>query len=285
MGLILVANTKGGCGKSTSAIHLVAPWVLSRIGAANVVELDDENTDTADFSNSKIKTKRLPLGKDRSSYLAVEKLIEQAMTERIIVDIGGNRTCTLTLRNLSEMGADDDIELIIVPVASPGRDVDNAANTIDQIRSEIRNYKGPIVLVISRTSSTDLGIVERENPEAFELAVRYEMKGPIILPDDRLFSGARKLNLSAWEISENIDQLSKMVSDMKSLSKESRDVGLHREAQRLNAIIVAGRNMRPHLDSQFDKLDGILNLSNSTGSEDTASKASKPTQQQAAKES
>lgn len=277
MGLILVANTKGGCGKSTTAIHLVAPWVLSRIGSANVVELDDENTDTADFSNSKIKTKRLPLGKDRSSYLAVEKLIEQSMSDRIIVDIGGNRTCTLTLQNLSEMGADDDIELIVVPVASPGRDVDNAANTIEQIRSQIRNYRGPILLVISRTSSTEIEIVVRENPEALELAERYKMEGPIILPDDRLFSGARKLNLSAWEISENTEELSEMVSNMKALSKEKRDISLHREAQRLNTIIVAARNMRPHLDSQFVKMDKILNLMGSDSPAKASDKATKST--------
>lgn len=273
MGLILVANTKGGSGKSTTAMHLIAPWVLSRQKSADLVELDDENTDSADFSSSEIKSKRMPLGKEKSAYLAVEKLIERSINERVIVDIGGNRTCTITLRNLAEMGADDEIELIVVPVSSSGKDVDNASQTIEQIREELKHYTGPIVLVISRTSSADMDIVNRENPEALELVKKHNLKGPIILPDNVLFSGARKLNLSAWEIGEKNEKLSAMVQDMKSQAKELKDMGLHRAATRLNTIVVSGRMMHSYIEEQFTTLDGALDLSDK---DEVASKEQAP---------
>lgn len=274
MGLILVANTKGGSGKSTTAMHLLAPWVLSRQGTANLVELDDENTDSADFSSSAIKTKRLPLGKEKSAYLAVEKLIERSMNELVIVDIGGNRTCTITLRNLAEMGADDEIDMIVVPVSSSGKDVDNASKTIDLIKAEIQHFKGPIVLVISRTSTDAIDVVERENPEAMDVLRMHGLKGPIILPDDVLFSGARKLNLSAWEIGHKNEQLTAMVHEMKSQAKELKDIGLHREAARLNTIIVSGRSMYPYLEQQFKLLDEIVDLK--LDDNKPAQKAAKP---------
>lgn len=52
--MIVVVNTKGGGGKTTAATHLLAPWVLSRKGKANVIEIDDQNADSKKFESSSV---------------------------------------------------------------------------------------------------------------------------------------------------------------------------------------------------------------------------------------
>lgn len=261
MGLIVVANTKGGAGKTTATIHLIAPWVYSRTGKAKVVELDDENNDTSDFYQSKVESEQVRIGKETASFLAIEKLIEKSDEDLIVVDVGGNRTCDLCLRTLSENDEVDNIELFVIPVASSGRDVENAENTIAKIKSMFPDYSGRIVLVVTRALSEDEDVARRDNPEAFDLAESEDLGVPIILPQDRLFSGARLLGKNAWEIGDEAAELKKTIRGMKETARKQKDLAFGRQASRLSAILVAGERMHDYLNAQFEKLDEILDLS------------------------
>jgi uncharacterized coiled-coil protein SlyX len=271
MGMIVVANTKGGSGKSACAMHLIAPWVYSRTGQAKIIEVDEQNMNSESMKASKIKSERIPLGEDAVSHFAVEKVIEKSYEERIVLDLGGNKTCASFLRHLSQAGAGDDIEMFVVPVSGAGQDVDNAKETLEFIHKEMPDFEGPVLLVLTRSPTVEIEYAEREVPEFFDLLEDTDAVGPIILPQSRLFSGARMLGQSAWEIGENYESLMADIKTAKSKAKKSRNIQQARTIARLNAVIVAGRQWHDHLNQQFDYLDTILSLA-----EEPAPKESKP---------
>jgi cellulose biosynthesis protein BcsQ len=260
MSMIIMANTKGGSGKSTSSVQLIAPWVYSRLGSAFVLELDDQNNDTADFTQSLIKMEQKPLGQESIAHQAVEDLIEQAMDELIIVDLGGNRTCDIAMSQLSAQNAATEIDMIVIPVSSTGKDVDNAYKTLNIVREKMPRYKGPIVLVITRAPVVDLVSLSREYADAFSLAEDEGLIGPIILPQDMAFSSSRKLGKTAWEISKLEDVLRDELDEAKAASYKARNKEQFRTVSRLNAIVTSCVEMGGYLEEQFLKLDSILDL-------------------------
>jgi len=275
MGMIVIANTKGGSGKSTSAMHLIAPWLLSRTGSAHIVEIDDQNTDTEGYANSDISTECLKMGDDSVAHYVAEKVIEKSYLDRIILDLGGNKTCDTFLRNLSNAGAGDDIDMFVVPVSGAGQDVINADKTIEFIKKEMPDFNGPILVVVTRSATVEPELVERELPEIFDTIEEYDVAGPIVLPQSRLFSGARGLGRSAWEVGRDYDLLMADIKKAKAAAKKKRDIQDARLLSRLNSVIVAGRQWHEYLNEQFAKLDQILPLEEASaqqqGSEESAS--------------
>lgn len=277
MGMIVVVNTKGGSGKSTTASHLIAPWVFNRLGKAVIIEVDDQNSESSVFRRSSIEARRYPMGDDSVSRYAVEKIVEDSYSDFLIVDVGGNRTSEAFLHNLSHVGADEDIDLIVVPVSGSGQDVDNAYTTIAMIKDEMPDYAGPIALVITRCPTVEVEYVKREVPDAFDLVEQYSLENPIILPQSRLFSGARELELTAWEVGDRFEELKTEMRSDKAAAKKRRDIQSARILARINTVLMEGRRWHDYLNEQFVKLDGILPLSDERQAQGKASDKAAPT--------
>lgn len=258
MSMIVVVNTKGGGGKSTTAMHLLAPWVLSRTGSSKIIEIDDQNIEGSDFKRSDVEIERFSMGEDAVSYFSAEKVVERSYAEQLIIDVGGNRTCDTFLKGIGNAGADKDIDLVVVPISSGGTDVENAFNTIDLIKEFLPDYTGEIVLVITRALSTDPEYVGRDMPDAFDLIESGGLKGPIILPHSRVFSGARDLKLTAWEVGDRFEALKGDIEREKAQAKKNRDMKAARLLSRVNMIVMEGRRWHDYLNQQFEILDGIL---------------------------
>lgn len=131
---ILVGNTKGGVGKSTASVQVLAPFLFELGGNVSVplVEFDDENKDAQSFANSTlIDARQISLdGTDLVGTLSDLVLSH----ERLIVDIGGNKTTTLLLDALESGGMMEAFDFFVIPLMDGEQDAVNALRVYKRIR-------------------------------------------------------------------------------------------------------------------------------------------------------
>lgn len=256
--MILMVNTKGGSGKSTTAMQLIAPWILERLGEARVVELDDENHDSASYEKSAIDTLRIKVGKDTNAKYAIEKLISETDKGYVIADIGGNRTCSMVLEELGKGMYDTYVDLIVVPVSSAGQDVINANKTIATIREKMPGYTGKIAMVLTRTTTDDVDLLRDMLADAFHVIEDQNLQGPLILPNETCFAISRFMKMTVWEIAGQADDLTQQlrisIKDARGNPKERKQLTT------LSRIVTESAGVQDHLRTQFNELDKIIDI-------------------------
>lgn len=131
----IVINTKGGCGKSTTAIQILAPYLFERNGKKEIelVEFDSQNMNAATYSNSEIfKAKYVDITREIDGYLC-DLLTSEKDT---IFDIGGNRSATDFLEKLGSMSSVflELVDVFFVPLGMGEQDALNAKKTAQKIR-------------------------------------------------------------------------------------------------------------------------------------------------------
>eukprot|EP01156_Anaeramoeba_ignava_P003186 Anaeramoba_ignava/a221176_3.p1 GENE.a221176_3~~a221176_3.p1 ORF type:complete len:108 (+),score=19.79 a221176_3:49-372(+) len=96
--MIIIPQTKGGVGKSTVAMQVIAPYLFKKHGKkVTYIEIDDENNDSKSFTRTEIVDKRM-LGTNKLTEL--DELILMDDNHEIIVDVGGNKTSSLVLEEI-----------------------------------------------------------------------------------------------------------------------------------------------------------------------------------------
>ena len=148
MAKIVTIQTKGGAGKSTTAIQVLGAYFLSKGEDVKNFEYDDENHDSKDFSSSKIVSSQELVG-DSTTELAssiTDKIMDDGNT---VFDVGGNKTTTMFLDALEESRMHMGIDLFVIPMSSGAKDLDNAIKTYDRVKE----YGKPVLFVLGRTRS------------------------------------------------------------------------------------------------------------------------------------
>jgi len=132
---ILVGNAKGGVGKSTTAVQILAPFLfeLYREVKVPLVEFDDENKDSETFRGSSIlEARQIPIdGIDISSVITDIVLSHEVL----LIDIGGNKTTTLLLDALERGGMIDTFDLFVIPLMNGEQDAVNAVRIYKRVRA------------------------------------------------------------------------------------------------------------------------------------------------------
>ena len=256
--MILVIQTNGGTGKSTIAMQLMAPWVLDKTGHAQIVELDDENHDSADFTESAIRSVRVKVGQEANAHLAIDELIDHSDSGYTVADIGGNRTASMALEHLGKRGYDVFIDLIVIPVSSAGQDVQNARRTLDAIKRLMPEYAGRIVMVITRTPGKEVDLIRAQMPDAFALMAQRNLSGPLILPTQNCFPLSRFLRTTVWEIGQQGEALK---ADLRQkMAQARRDPDARKQLSLLNSVVTEAMEIKEYLRSQFAELDKLIDL-------------------------
>lgn len=142
---ILVCNTKGGSSKSTTSMQCAAAYFLSRGEEVTLHELDDENRDAECFNRTKILTNQIKVEDGSDLSLELTKILSKRETNAI-VDVGGNRTTTITLEALARSRMSIAVDLFIIPMSGGSQDFLNAVKTYEMIK----DFNRPIVFALSR---------------------------------------------------------------------------------------------------------------------------------------
>ena len=133
--IILTINTKGGSGKSTASMQVLAPYFLSRDQGVTLVEMDNENQDAENFGCSIVVREQFHVdahAKDVNS--AVRDLFLYAQYENMTIDVGGNRTTNMILEALTETKLHRMVDLYVIPISSAYQDLDNAIKTMSSLK-------------------------------------------------------------------------------------------------------------------------------------------------------
>ena len=99
--MIIIPQTKGGVGKSTLAMQVIAPYLFKKHGKKiTYIEIDDENNDSESFHRTDIVNKRM-LRTNKISQL--DELMLMDDNQEVIVDVGGNKTSSIVLNEIKKL--------------------------------------------------------------------------------------------------------------------------------------------------------------------------------------
>ena len=206
--MIIVSQTKGGVGKSTAAMQVIAPFLYSKHKKPiTYIEVDDENQDSNTFGNTKIvKKKILPTIKINE----LDELILMDDNHEVVVDVGGNRVTREVLKELEKIGTFDNIKWVI-PIGDGELDAKNALKTFELISQVDSSVEQNVIFVLSRAASMENDYLEEQFINFFghqyldsSNAISNKIKGAkfIAVKNDKIITTSRYIGSTIWEMAE-----------------------------------------------------------------------------------
>lgn len=164
MPVIVVANPKGGAGKSTLA--LVLGQTLSRLGASVTIIDADPNRPIVQWRSGQ-STDRLKVIGDTTESLIIQTIKdERARQQFVIVDLEGTAS-RLVSRAITRA------DMVLIPLQASGVDANQASRAVALIQEEEEALDGrtiPFRIVMTRTSPIITTRIERKILRALEAA-------------------------------------------------------------------------------------------------------------------
>lgn len=193
---IAILNTKGGASKSTTAFQAASAYFLARGEEVTLYELDDENRDSEIFSESAIKTAQIQVADGEFLSPELTKILAKKETNAVI-DVGGNRTTTITITALAKSRMSIAIDLFIIPMSGGSQDFLNAIKTFDLIR----DFNRPIIFCLSRARR------ELKDPRVKyqfkHFFAKYPKEKAFFLRDSDAIDLSRDMKKSVYEIAQD----------------------------------------------------------------------------------
>lgn len=258
----IVLNSKGGVGKSTVAMQLLAPYIFNRFGkVAKLYELDDENDDAKAFDSSTlVEVHKRSVGGDLRDVVSEIVLDDSHM----ILDIGANKTATAVLSALMDSGMIYAVNLVVIPLMDGEQDALNAIMTYISIRDSVKTPK--FLFVLNRYNSSrdlnaqfdiflgdkrgffdDTGIISN---------IKAEDQNIVALVDSDVIKYARKFRLSVYELSKldrDVDHELRSAIEQGKDTKMIRYLGFKKSLQS-DAVKYTNET----LTKAFAKIDEVL---------------------------
>ena len=258
----IVLNTKGGVGKSTVAMQLLAPYIFNRFyEVPKFYELDNENDDANAFEASMIiEAHKIIVNKD------IKDKLSEIITEdnHMIIDIGANKTATAVLSALMDSGMIYAVNLVVIPLLDGEQDAINAIMTYMSIRDTIKKPK--ILFVLNRYNETrdihaqfDIFLGDKRgffDDQGLISYVKEEDKNIAFLADNDVIKYARKFHISVYELSKlerDIDYELRVALEEKQDAQTIRFLGFKRSVQN-DAV----KYMKKTLTKAFEQIDTLL---------------------------
>lgn len=258
----IVLNTKGGVGKSTVAMQLLAPYIFNRFEeVSKFYELDNENDDASAFAASTIiDTHKLFVNEDIKDKLG--EIITQ--DNHMIIDIGANKTTTAVLSALMDSGMIYAVNLVVIPLLDGEQDAINAIMTYMSIRDTIKKPK--ILFVLNRHNDTrdehaqfDVFLGDKRgffNDEGLISHVKDEDKNITFLTNSDVIKDARKFHMTVYELAKSDRDIDYELREAIEKGKDAntlRFLGFKKFVQ-----TCAVRFTDKTLSKSFEKIDELL---------------------------
>ena len=221
--MIIIPQTKGGVGKSTVAMQVIAPYLFKKHGKKiTYIEIDDENNDSDSFTQTEIVDKRM-LGTNKLTQL--DELILMDDNHEIIVDVGGNKTSALVLDEIKKIGSFGNIKWII-PLGDGELDGKNAISTMKKIKKIEKNSEANVIFALNRAISMEAEYVEEQFINFF--GHKYLESNSVIcdfvknpkyfsVKNDKVITMSRYLGSTVWEMAYTNTDFTKKALEAKEL--------------------------------------------------------------------
>ena len=221
--MIIIPQSKGGVGKSTVAMQVIAPYLYKKHGKKiTYIEIDDENNDSQSFTRTEIVNKRM-LGTNKITEL--DELILMDDNHQVIVDVGGNKTSSLVLDEIKKVGSFGNVKWII-PLGDGELDGKNAIATMKKIKKIEKNPEDNIVFALTRAISMEEDYYSEQFINFFghkyldsNSVICDFVKDPKYFPvkNDKIITMSRYLGSTVWEMAYNNTDFAKKAIEAKEL--------------------------------------------------------------------
>jgi len=148
---VLIANAKGGAGKSTVSMQIVVPF-LNKYSGQNVYlyEFDDENEDSKSYIDSRlVQTQQVHV---ENNDLRGELQNILLKDQNLCIDVGANKTATLVIDALISSGMIYCLDLVVIPLMDGEIDAVSALNTYITLKDAHNDLK--VVFALGRANHT-----------------------------------------------------------------------------------------------------------------------------------
>ena len=246
---ILSVSSKGGVGKSTIAMQIIAPYLYIHNSRQPIkyYEFDDENQDYLSFGGSGLSIRKSVRISDHFLRDDITEIFSK--NESICADIGGNKTATLALEAFKDSGMIHLVDLVIIPLLDGEQDGINSSMVYKTLKH--LNPKIKILFILNKVKDLQ--------------RIQYQFEN--YFGDPRgVFS--KKYALKTYVSNEDFNNYSTMLDD--DVIKYSRRFGLtiyEIAKQRRDFIEDLRKNMDYYSSEQEIKLKSFKNYMNNASKE------------------
>lgn len=224
---VLVVSSKGGVGKSTVSMQVVAPYLYEKNNKQTIsfYEFDDENIDSLSYGGSNL-TNREPI--DVEEFVIMDKLMEILSREEFsCIDVGGNKSTTLCLDTLNSSGMISQIDLAIIPLLDGEQDAINAKNVYKRLKEIDSDIK--IAFALNRVKNQkyvqyqfdnffgDIREIFSDEDAVVNILEKNEKDSYFCVEDSDIVKYSRRFGMTIYEIAE---QERDFISEFKDASQE-----------------------------------------------------------------
>jgi hypothetical protein len=265
---ILVVSTKGGTGKSMLSQQILATYNLSRFGKSKIVEVDDENLDSKWLASgeSQIHAVQVSLGSDPDDFpMAIAEALP-IDSEGLVLDVGGNRTASIVIKELSRMRARARVlDAICIPISDNRMGVTNAERTLKEIEAspDGKYLISRCFLAVNRVRARSARSIDdpkliRRFRQAAMLARKWRME-VLIVHDMDGAENLAPLGKTIFEIADVAEDLNEQLCDQIVAAHKSGDLERTALLDDLQwGVSVAANDFLPLVKFSHEQLDGIL---------------------------
>ena len=232
---VLIISSKGGVGKSTISMQLIAPYLYEKSQkTVSFYDFDDENNDSLSYGGSGL-TKREIIEVDQS--IIKENIMDIfSRDESACLDIGGNKTTTIFLEALADTGMIHYVDLAIIPLLDGEQDAINSSIIYTTLKDLDKDLK--IIFVLNRAKNhryihyqfdnffgDPRGILSNTNCVQTNLFEEDYDKYVVMLDDD-IIKYSRRFGMTIYEIAHMERDYSKFLKLSKNEFSKEQDVKL-----------------------------------------------------------
>ncbi|MDT8339136.1 MAG: division plane positioning ATPase MipZ [Sulfurimonas sp.] len=205
---ILILNTKGGSGKSTTALQVASTFFLAQSELVELCELDNQNQDAAAFTATTVKTRQVQVEVNAKDLNATVRDLFINSSVNSVIDVGGNETTSKFILSLKQTNMYKLVNLIIIPISSGAQDFINAKRTLELVHE----FDIPVIFSLTRSRhGRDSKRLQFQYSAFFE---EFGSKYPyFVLVDSDVVDLSRRLKKTIYEIASD-DQLKKELEEL-----------------------------------------------------------------------
>jgi cellulose biosynthesis protein BcsQ len=209
---VLVVSSKGGVGKSTVSMQIIAPYLYQKNNNNKIsfYEFDDENIDSLSYGGSQL-SHREPI--EVEEFVLMDKLIEiLSRDEFCCIDVGGNKSTTLCIDAINGSGMVNMIDLAVIPLLDGEQDAINAKKVYDLLKElnpdinilfALNKVKNPKYIKYQFDSFFgDIRGIFDDSDAIVKHIEDNEKENYIIIEDNDIIKYSRKFGTTIFEIAE-----------------------------------------------------------------------------------
>ncbi|WP_419673111.1 division plane positioning ATPase MipZ [Aliarcobacter butzleri] len=251
---IVIINSKGGASKSTTAYQVASTYFLYKNEEVELFELDNQNKDSSNFTNSQIKSVQIQVDFDKQLNNTVRDLFLNQDSKNKVIDVGGNQTTTEFINSINQTKMYNLIDLFIIPISGGHQDVVNAKATYDLISK----FDKKVVFCLSRS---------RHQHNSPRLKFQYQnffktFENPIyfVLEDSDVIDLSRTFKKSVFELANDENEIENINSKLLKAFDDKNNDEIYQYSQILEILEDSKKYKETNIDLAHQILDEVLNV-------------------------